>query len=229
MDKNLEIQQGKAVADAAKAAGVERLIWSALANVTEGTNGKITVVEHFDSKAAVEQYIRDIGQPATFFMPAMFHSVILGNFRDFGDGKIYFTTPFNLDTKVPLYDPAADTGTFVAAILLKQDETLNKRVPGSAPYITTQKIIDDFKEATGIEATYKHLSWDEFKGALQGAGMPEFAATELEGNFQLVVDYDYYVGEPADAVDKSQELVKSAGLKAPVDWKAYAAKHYKKQ
>merc|ERR1712115_14731 len=129
-----EIAQGKALADISKAAGIERLIWSALPNVTKETNGKITVVEHFDSKAQVEQYIRDINQPATFFMPAMFFPVTLNNFRKIGE-KTYFTTPFNLDTKVPLYDPAADTGTYVAAILLKLDETLNKRVLGSAGYI----------------------------------------------------------------------------------------------
>ena len=217
-----EINQGKALADVSKAAGVERLIWSALPNVTKGTNGKITVVEHFDSKAQVEQYIRDIGQPATFFMPAMFFSVALGNFRKI-EGKTFFTTPFNLDTKVPLYDPAADTGTYVAAILLKLDETLNKRVLGSAGYITTEQLIKQFTEVTGVEADYMHLTWDQFK-----ANMPPAAAEELAGNFQLVVDYDYYIGEPADAVDKSLELVKSVdGVKAPTTWAEYVKKNYK--
>merc|ERR1711981_688048 len=142
-------------------------------------------------------------------MPAMFFPVTLNNFRKIGE-KTYFTTPFNLDTKVPLYDPAADTGTYVAAILLKLDETLNKRVLGSAGYITLEKMIKEFTEVTGVEAEYMHLTWDQFK-----ANLPPPAAEELAGNFQLVVDYDYYVGEPADGVEKSLELVKGAGLKAP--------------
>jgi uncharacterized protein YbjT (DUF2867 family) len=227
MDKQLEITQGKTVADISKAAGVSRLIWSALPNVTKGTNGAITIVEHFDSKAEVEAYIRSIDQPATFFMPAMFLSVPFGNFRDFGDGKRYFTTPFNLDTKVPLYDPAADTGTYVAAILLKEEQTLNQRVLGSAGYITVEEMLKQFTEVTGVEAVHKHLTWEEFKGALTGAGFAQFAADELEGNFKLVVDYDYYVGEPADGVEKSLELVKSAGLKAPKTWAEYVKEHFK--
>lgn len=222
MDKQLEVNQGKALADASKAAGVERLIWSALPNVTKETKGAITIVEHFDSKAEVEQYIRDINQPATFFMPAMFTSVCLNNFRKLPDGKTYFTTPFNKDTRVPLYDPAADTGTFVAAILLKEAETLNNRVLGSAPYITPEQMIEQFSEVTGVEAGYKQLTWDEFKAAL-----PAHAAEELAANFKLVADFDYYVGEPANGVDKSLELVKSAGLKAPVEWAEYVKKNWK--
>jgi uncharacterized protein YbjT (DUF2867 family) len=222
MDKQGEINQGKAIADASKAAGVERLIWSSLANVTKETKGAITIVEHFDSKAEVEQYVRDIDQPATFFQPAMFFPVILNSFRKFPDGKTYFATPFNKDTKIPLYDPASDTGTFVAAILLKPDETLNKRVQGASPYITPEELIKQYTEVTGVEATYHHLTWDEFK-----ANLPPAAAEELAANFQLLVDFDYYVGEPADAVEKSLELVKSAGLKAPVNWAEFVKKNYK--
>jgi uncharacterized protein YbjT (DUF2867 family) len=224
MDKQGEINQGKAIADASKAAGVERLIWSSLPNVTKETKGAITIVEHFDSKAEVEQYVRDIDQPATFFQPAMFFPVILNSFRKFPDGKTYFTTPFNKDTKVPLYAPASDTGLFVAAILLKQDETLNKRVQGASGYITPEQLIKQFSEVTGVEAQYYHLTWDEYK-----ANMPPAAAEELAANFQLVVDYDYYVGEPADAVDKSVELVKSAGLNAPTSWADFVKKNYKSE
>ncbi|KIW02849.1 uncharacterized protein PV09_05904 [Verruconis gallopava] len=222
MDMQLEIRQGKAIADASKAAGVERLIWSSLPNVTKETKGAITAVEHFDSKAQVEQYIRDIQQPATFFMPAMFMSVGLSNFRKLPDDKYYFTTPFNRDTKVPLYNPGEDTGTFVAAILLLGDETLNKRVLGSAPYITPEQMVKDFNDATGLSAEFMQISWDQFKAAL-----PPAAAEELTGNFKLVVDFDYYVGEPADGVEKSIDLVKRAGLKPPMTWGEYVKKNWK--
>ncbi|KAG8163199.1 hypothetical protein KVR01_006496 [Diaporthe batatas] len=51
MDMQLEIQQGKNLADAAKEAGVNHYIWSSLLNVTKLTNGKLPHVHHFDSKA----------------------------------------------------------------------------------------------------------------------------------------------------------------------------------
>jgi hypothetical protein len=77
----VEIAQGKAMADASKAAGVERLIWSSLPNVSKETHGELTAVKHFDSKAAVEEYIRSIGQPASFFMPGLFMSYPFPSFK----------------------------------------------------------------------------------------------------------------------------------------------------
>lgn len=45
------------------------------------TNGKLSQVEHFDSKARVEEYAREIGVPSTFFMPSVFMTGMLSNFR----------------------------------------------------------------------------------------------------------------------------------------------------
>lgn len=56
------------MADASVAAGVTLLIWSSLPNVTEMTNGAVTFVEHFDSKATVETYIRGLSIMKAFFM-----------------------------------------------------------------------------------------------------------------------------------------------------------------
>ena len=59
----IEIAQGKAMADAAVAAGASLLIWSTLPNVTKMTDGTLTGVVQWDSKAYVETYIR--GLPIT--------------------------------------------------------------------------------------------------------------------------------------------------------------------
>lgn len=69
----VEISQGKAVADAAVRAGVNLLIWSSLPSVTQMTNGEVTTVHHFDSKAEVEAYIRGLPIPSkVFFVPGWF-------------------------------------------------------------------------------------------------------------------------------------------------------------
>lgn len=59
-----EAAHGKAMADAAKAAGVKLLIWSALPSVKEATNGELSV-SYFEDKAAVTAHIKSIGIPAT--------------------------------------------------------------------------------------------------------------------------------------------------------------------
>lgn len=64
--------QGKAMADAAVAKDVELLIWSSLPNVTKMTEGKLSGVKHFDSKAEVETYIRGLPIKSVFYMPAFY-------------------------------------------------------------------------------------------------------------------------------------------------------------
>ena len=64
--------QGKSMADAAVAEGVDLLIWSSLPNVTKMTEGKLTGVKHFDSKATVETYIRALPIKSAFYMPAFY-------------------------------------------------------------------------------------------------------------------------------------------------------------
>jgi hypothetical protein len=63
-----EVAQGKAIADASVAAGVELLIWSSLPNVSKMSGGDLTTVHHFDSKAEVEEYIRGLPIISAFFM-----------------------------------------------------------------------------------------------------------------------------------------------------------------
>lgn len=71
-DAAVEVAQGKAVADAARAAGVSLFIWSSLPNVTKFSNGELTTVHHFDSKAKVEEYIRTLSFPSSVFIMTAF-------------------------------------------------------------------------------------------------------------------------------------------------------------
>ncbi|OKB64909.1 hypothetical protein BHU62_19960 [Serratia marcescens] len=63
----IEIRQGKAVADAARAAGVEHFIYSSV-----GGADRRSRVPHFDSKWQVEEHIRRIGLPASIVRPVFF-------------------------------------------------------------------------------------------------------------------------------------------------------------
>lgn len=62
-----EIRQGKNVADAAKAAGVQHLVYSSVGSAHRGMGQK-----HFDSKWVIEQYIQTLGVPYTILRPAFF-------------------------------------------------------------------------------------------------------------------------------------------------------------
>jgi uncharacterized protein YbjT (DUF2867 family) len=62
-----EIRQGKNVADAAKDAGVEHLVYSSVGAAHRGMGQK-----HFDSKWVIEQYIHTLGVPHTILRPVAF-------------------------------------------------------------------------------------------------------------------------------------------------------------
>jgi len=62
-----EVRQGKAMADAALAAGVQHFVYSS-AGGAERNSGII----HFETKWEVENYIRKIGLPATILRPVAF-------------------------------------------------------------------------------------------------------------------------------------------------------------
>src|SRR6266487_5057182 len=62
-----EIKQGKNVADAAKAAGVQHLVYSSVGSAHRGMGQK-----HFESKWIIEQYIQSLNIPYTILRPVLF-------------------------------------------------------------------------------------------------------------------------------------------------------------
>lgn len=113
MSADTEIAQGKAVADACKAAGVKHLIFSSLINTTEASKGRLPNIKHFDGKAQIEAYIRESGVPSTFVLPGMFMSGYFETIRKGEDGTYMLALPVNEDkAQLPIFDAAGDTGAY---------------------------------------------------------------------------------------------------------------------
>lgn len=74
MSKVRETEQGKNIFAACQAANVKHLVWSSLPNVAKLSNGRRSLVDHFDSKAEVEEFIESNkgSMIASYFMPAIF-------------------------------------------------------------------------------------------------------------------------------------------------------------
>ena len=69
----VEISQGRAIADAAVTAGATQIIWSSLPSGEDWSpTGEPTGPTHFVSKAVVEKYIRTLNIKSMFFMPGWF-------------------------------------------------------------------------------------------------------------------------------------------------------------
>jgi hypothetical protein len=141
--------------------------------------------------------------------------------RQGDNGSYTLATPLNPKTKMDMIDIVADAGLFVAASLLLLPDTLNKRVLGAGSVITLEQLVEDFKAATGKDAQLVTIPYDKFKSFL-----PPPVADELVANMQLIDDPGYYIGEPADGVEQSIDLVVKAGLRKPNTWKEFVAKNF---
>jgi uncharacterized protein YbjT (DUF2867 family) len=107
---DVEFGQGKNVADASKELGVQHLIFSSLLHVGKITNGRLRHVPHFEAKADIEEYIKKIGVPASFYLAGYFMSNFTQSVQKGEDGSLSFAFPVSQDAKFPLIDIAEDTG-----------------------------------------------------------------------------------------------------------------------
>ncbi|KAL9103513.1 MAG: hypothetical protein Q9163_001431 [Psora crenata] len=193
MDHELELQQGKNIADAAKEEGVQHLIFSTLVDVTKLTGGKFPNVYHFDSKAHIKDYIRSIGIPASFFMPGFYMSNLETMMNPSPEGGYVLALPMPPTTPIPFFDAEGDTGKFVKAMVMKRDKVLGKDILAATDYQTPEDVMETFKKLKP-EMGAKFISVDEdtYKGFLAKAGMPEFVQKELYENMAFMNDFGYF-------------------------------------
>lgn len=166
------------------------------------SKGVLPGVYHFDAKARVEDYIRSLGIPASFFLAGFFMSNLPGaSLRQLPDGKWGLALPIPDDSPIPLFDAENDTGKFVKAMLLDEQKVLGKRVYGATAYYTPAQIVEEFKElypSVAKDAGYIQLPGDVFKGIMAGTGAPEVVQEELLQNMRLMPEFGYYGGDTLD-------------------------------
>ncbi|KAF4829322.1 NmrA-like family domain-containing protein 1 [Colletotrichum tropicale] len=200
----VEIQQGKNIADASKAhkKDIKFLIWSSQLNIKKLSNGMLSNLYHFDSKAIVEEYIRELGIPATFFLPGFYMSNIPGGMLRPSpeDGAWTFALPIPPTAVFPMYF-TGDTGKYIKGAVLHEKEVLGKRILGATAYMTGQEIVDGFKRVfpkSGKTARYYQLPEDQFRGFMKTQNSPDFVVEEMHLNMRLLDEFGYYGGESLD-------------------------------
>ncbi|KAH7377353.1 NmrA family transcriptional regulator [Pyrenochaeta sp. MPI-SDFR-AT-0127] len=210
--KEMEVTQGKNVADVAKQLGVEHLIFSSLLHVTNTTNGRLPHIPHFDGKAEIEQYIRDSGIPSSFYLPGYFMSNLEQAIRKGEDGVYTFALPVSENAKFPLLDVKEDTGKFVTGIIANRSAVLGARILGATDYYTPPQILDQITEISGKKTQFVRVSNEAYKSFL-----PEFMAEEMLENHLFIDEPGYYNGE---GLEESHKIVKSE----LTTWKDFVAK-----
>ncbi|KAF9899379.1 hypothetical protein EC991_008992 [Linnemannia zychae] len=183
-----ESAQGKALADAAVAAGAKYLIYSSLANATAISNGA-SIVPEFDGKFEVEEYIRTLPIKSAFFAPGSFMQNYLTLLRPklIGDGTYAIVDVVSPKTKIPLIDITGDTGKYVGAILAEPDKYEGKVFYASTKLYTVEEIAQVFSKVTGKVVQYNQLPINVFKEFF-----PPVAADIFVDMFLYIQDFGYF-------------------------------------
>ncbi|KAH7393167.1 hypothetical protein BKA64DRAFT_755184 [Cadophora sp. MPI-SDFR-AT-0126] len=186
--KEVEIAQGKAIANASVAAGAELLIWSSLPSVAKMSNGK-AAFSHFDSKAEVEEYIRTLPILSAFFMAGWYmqNHIAYMRPRAVGDGTYNLSETFAPTATLPMID-IADTGKFIAPILLDPTRYNGKNFTCATKFLTPIQLVEGWTKVTGKTVTYSTASPDEM---VSDAMTLEMRA-ELKKSADLINEFSYF-------------------------------------
>jgi uncharacterized protein YbjT (DUF2867 family) len=192
MSAEHEIAQAANGARAAKATGVEHVIWSTLEDTraylplkdpsTPVFEGRYSV-PHFDAKSEADKFFAKAGVPTTYLRPSMYWEA----FEDFGphrtqDGALVLNLP--MGERKLAGNAVADIGRTALGILKRGDEFIGRTVGVAGEHLTGEEFAAAFSKSYGEPVAYRPLTFDEFRAL----DFP--AAAEIGNMFQY-----YYLAE----------------------------------
>lgn len=194
-----ELTQARNMAQAAKVAGVQHVIWSTLEDTRKwvplADNRMPTLmgkykVPHFDAKGEADQIFRDLGVPTTFLLTAFYwdNLIYFGAGPQRGpDGTLAITFPMD-DKKLPGI-AAEDIGKSAFGIFKRGREFINRTVAIAGEHLTGAEMARGLTKALGQEVRYNNVPPEVYRSF----GFP--GADDLGNMFQFKRDFnDYFVG-----------------------------------
>ena len=189
-----EIAQARALAQAAKNAGVKHVIWSTLEDTRKSVplsdNRMPTLagkykVPHLDTKGESDHFFSDLGVPTTFLLTSFYWD----NFITFGmgpkrgpDGKLAITFPMG-DKKLPGI-AVEDIGKCAYGIFQRGSELIGKTVGIAGEFLTGSELATAFARALGQEVRYNDVPPEVYRSF----GFP--GADDLGNMFQFKRDFN---------------------------------------
>ena len=194
-----ETGQARAMAEAAKHAGVQHVIWSTLEDTRKWvplTDNRMPTLQgkykvpHLDAKGEADKIFTDLGVPTTFLLTSFYWD----NFIHFGmgpkkgpDGKLAITLPMG-DKKLPGI-AVEDIGKCAHGIFKKGRELIGKTVGIAGEHLTGAQMAAALTAALGQEVRYNDVPPEVYRSF----GFP--GADDLGNMFQFKRDFEsYYCG-----------------------------------
>ncbi|KAJ8125626.1 hypothetical protein O1611_g8014 [Lasiodiplodia mahajangana] len=160
-----EVQHGKnAVAAAAGVPTLERLVYSALGPMNAGSNGKYPTSYHWETKAAIVEYIEnenpDLAKKTSFiYLGAYATNAFLVPKLDPTSGEYKVFIPCSGSTRFPILDEIKSTGVFVRALV--EDEAPGVKLLAYDSYLTMEQAREAWSKVTGKPAKLISLTLEQ--------------------------------------------------------------------
>jgi uncharacterized protein YbjT (DUF2867 family) len=188
-----EMRHAETMANAAKSAGVQHVVWSTLEDTRTfiplsddrmpTLQGKYKV-PHFDGKEDADAAFREAGVPTTFLRTAFYWENLiyfgLGPKRG-EDGALSFTYPMG-DSRLPAIG-AEDIGK-IAYGIFKRPDLIGQTVSVAGDLLTGAQMAEKLTKALGEPVTYNDVDPDVFRSF----GFP--GADEIGNMFQFKRDFE---------------------------------------
>ena len=205
-----ELQQAQNLAEAARRAGLQHVVWSTL----EDTRTQVPLddearyptlmgkykVPHFDAKGEADQFFIERDVPTTFLRASFYFD----NFVYFGsgpkrgaDGVLELILP--MGDKVMPGVAAEDIGGVAYGILRRGPELIGQTVGVAGEHLTGKQYAEKMGKALGEEVRYAPVTPAQFRAF----GFP--GADDLGNMFQYYQDFERELSE-VRSVERSRQL-----------------------
>ncbi len=189
-----ELAQAGAMAQAAKRAGLQHVVWSTLEDTRKrvplGDDRMPTLmgkykVPHFDAKGEADHLFTDAGVPTTFLLTSFYwdNLIYFGMGPKRGpDGKLAITMPMG-DKKLPGI-AAEDIGKCAYGVFKRGDEFVGKTIGIAGEHLTGAQMAAALTRALGQDVGYNSVPPEVYRGF----GFP--GADDLGNMFQYKRDFE---------------------------------------
>jgi uncharacterized protein YbjT (DUF2867 family) len=189
-----EQAEARNLAEAAKHAGLQHVIWSTLEDTRRWVplaDDRIPTlmghykVPHFDAKGDSDRFFAELALPTTYFLTSFYWDNLihfgLGPKRG-ADGKLAFTLPM-ADRNIPGI-AAEDIGKCAYGIFCRGNEFVGKRIGVAGEHLTGMQMAAELSAALGEPVAYNAVTPAQFRQF----GFP--GADDLGNMFQFMQEFE---------------------------------------
>ncbi|KAJ7885726.1 NAD(P)-binding protein [Mycena olivaceomarginata] len=190
LDAERETAEAKMMIDAAKAAGVNRIVWSGLPDYSKLSGGKYTHVVHFDGKAAVAEYGRRSGVPFVDVQAGYYASNLLSPGRTpikgRTDGAFAIRVPVSPTTSLPVFDAERDYGLYVGHVLEAPVLPDGAEVR-TGEYLTIAEMALQISQATGKRVVAEQIPMEQYEKEVAAKGLPPHVVLDMSDGYNSIM------------------------------------------